>query len=253
MGLFAAAQALGFIIGPVVGFLLIARFGFQHLFYLSGGVAFIALVFSFFTRERRDICEIKQHPWTPRTGIVAIESLPVAWIALCMGLSFGAIATFIALFAQPRGLQNPGFYFMVQAVALLLSRIFAGHLADHLGRTAVILPGIIMMTLSLLILPLADNVPYFLISAMLMGFGFGIAQPATMALLIDQVQPERRGIAVSTYFTGYDIGISIGTILMGVVSQRWGFSMMWLLAAVFTLLGLAGLFADHHHIKSIVK
>lgn len=68
--------------------------------------------------------------------------------------------------------------------------------------------------------------------------------PATMALLIDRVRPEQRGLATSTYFTGFDAGVSIGSLLLGMVSQHWGFGVMWTLAAACTLLGLAGLMAD---------
>jgi MFS family permease len=241
MGLFSAAQAAGLIIAPVVGFLLIGTFGFQYLFSVAGGLSLTAFLCSFFTREQRKTSGAKQQRWSPRTGIVAIESLPLAWMALCMGMAWGATSAFIAIFAQRRGLLNPGFYFMIQAVALLVSRSFAGGLADRHGHAAVILPGIILMTISLLMLPFANGTLYFLISATLLGFGFGTAQPATMALLIDRVRPERRGLAVGTYFTGYDSGISIGAILLGMVSQRWGFSAMWLLGAACTLLGLAGL------------
>jgi MFS family permease len=244
MGLVSAVQAVGLIIGPVVGFLIIRMFSFQHLFLFAMGLALTAFFFSFFTREQRENIEIKHEPWSPRTGIVAIESLPVAWIALCMGIGLGAIAAFIAIFAQPRGLENPGIYFMIQAVALLVGRTLTGRFADRHGRAAVILPGIILVTIALLLLPLAYGVPYFLISATLIGFGFGIAQPATMALLIDGVRPERRGLAVSTYFIGYDTGYTLGAIGMGVVSQHWGFTVMWLLAATGTLLGLVGLLAD---------
>ena len=65
-----------------------------------------------------------------------------------------------------------------------------------------------------------------------------------MALLIDRVQPERRGLASSTYFIGFDAGLSMGAILMGLVSQYWGFGVMWLLAAACTLLGLLSLLAN---------
>ena len=244
MGLFSAAQAVGLIIGPLVGFLLIGSFGFQPLFYLSGGLACFGFLLSFFTRERRESGRSQRQPWSPRTGVVAVESLPVAWIALCMGVAWGAIGTFAALFAQSRGLENPAFYFMAQAAALLIARMIAGPLGDRHGRTAVILPGIILMTLSLLILPWATSVSYFLVSATFNGFGFGIAQPATMALLIDWIRPERRGLAVGTYFMGYDIGNAIGAILLGAVSQYWGLSTMWLLAAAFNLLALVSLLAD---------
>jgi MFS family permease len=162
-------------------------------------------------------------------------------------MGFGTINAFISIFAQSRGIQNPGFYFMVQAIALLVSRMFAGRLADQYGRAIVIIPGIILMAVALALLPLAHGFLYFVISASLFGIGFGSAQPATMALLIDRVRPEQRGLATGTYFMGFDAGISLGSILLGVVSQHCGFGVMWPISAVCTLLGLAGLLADSHH------
>jgi MFS family permease len=244
IGLFSAANAFGMIIGPVVGFMLIRATSFQHLFYSTAGMAFTALLISLFARERRHPRAIKGQSWSLRTGIVAIESLPLAWTALCMGMGFGALHAFIPIFAQPRGLQNPGIYYMVQAIALLISRIYAGRLADRHGRTAVIVPGIIITAISLALLPLANGLDYFVISAFLYGLGFGTAQPATMALLIDRARPERRGLATSTYLTGFDTGNIIGSILMGFVSQHMGFSVMWSLTAACTLLGLLGLLVD---------
>lgn len=175
---------------------------------------------------------------------MAVEALPIAWMALCMGMGFGTISAFIAIFAQSHGLQNPGFYFMVQAISLLISRTFAGRLADRHGRTVAILPGIILMAAALALLPLADGIAWFVVSASLFGLGFGTAQPATMALLIDRVLPEKRGLATGTYFTGFDAGVAIGSILLGVIGEHWGFGMMWSIAAALTLLGLAGLLAD---------
>ena len=244
VGLFAAAQALGLILGPVIGFVLIDASGFRHMFYFAAGLAFTAFAISLLARERRHASEIKNRPWSLRTGVVAFEALPVAWMALCMGMSFGTISAFISIFAQSRGIQNPGFFFMVQAIALLVARTFAGRLADRRGRAAAIVPGIIAMAAALALLPLASGFPYFVVSASLFGLGFGAAQPATMALLIDRVRPEQRGLATGTYFTGFDAGISIGSILLGLVSQYWGFGAMWLISAACTLLGLAGLLTD---------
>jgi len=247
VGLFAASQAVGLIIGPVIGFMLVASTGFQHLFSFTAGLTIVAFSLSFFTQEPPHPFKIKRQRWSPRTDIVAIEALPVAWMALCMGIGVGSINAFISIFAQSRGIENPGFYFMVQAIALLVARTFAGRLADQAGRTIVIIPGVILMAMATAILPLANGFTTFVISASLLGIGFGSAQPATMALLIDRIGPEQRGLATSTYFTGFDVGISIGTILLGVVSQHWGFAMLWLISAACTLLTLAGVMADHHH------
>jgi MFS family permease len=246
VGIFAATQAIGLIVGPVVGFLLIDEIGFHRLFYFSGGLAFTAFFISFFARERMQPSLTGRQPWSLRTGIVTAEALPMAWMALCMGLGFGSVSSFISIFARQRGFQNPGFYFMVQAIALLASRILLGRLADRFGRAKVIFPGIVLMAMALGMLPLAYDFSFFVISASLFGLGFGAAQPATMALLIDRIRPEKRGIATSTYYTGFDGGVSLGSILLGAVSQHLGFAVMWPIAAACTLLGLAGLKREKH-------
>jgi hypothetical protein len=50
------------------------------LFYFSGGLAFTAFIISLFARERRQTMVVKRPPWSPRTGIVAIDALPAAWL-----------------------------------------------------------------------------------------------------------------------------------------------------------------------------
>jgi len=247
VGIFAATQAIGLIVGPVAGYALITRLGFHPLFYFSAGLAFLAFFISLFARERMQESPVPRQPWSLRTGIVTAEALPMAWMALCMGLGFGSVSSFIAIFAQRHGFGNPGLYFMMQAIALLVSRIFLGRLADRYGRPTVILPGVILMALALGMLPLANTFVLFAVSALLFGLGFGAAQPATMAVLIDRVRAEKRGIATSTYYTGFDGGVSIGSILLGAVSQHLGFNFMWPIAAACTLLGLAGLAGKKKH------
>ncbi len=253
VGIFTAAQTMGLIIGPLVGFMIIGALGFHSLFYFSAGLAFAAFIISFFTKEARPAGEIKRQPWTPRTGIVAVDALPMAWMTLCMGMGMGTISAFIAIFAKSRGIQNPGFYFMVQAIALLVSRVFAGHLADKYGRAATIFPGIIVAAAALSLLPWVHGIVLFAVSASLFGLGFGAAQPATMALLIDRIKPEQRGLATGTYYTGFDAGIAMGSIFLGMVSEIWGFGVMWPISAACTLLGLTGLLPGRRRGRSINK
>jgi DHA1 family tetracycline resistance protein-like MFS transporter len=59
MGLFSAAMAVGLIIAPVVGFMIVGAAGFSHLFYFSAGLAFMAFLVSLFARERRQPRKIK--------------------------------------------------------------------------------------------------------------------------------------------------------------------------------------------------
>jgi MFS family permease len=71
-------------------------------------------------------------------------------MAFCLGMGLGPLNTFLSIFATSRGVQNPGFYFTVQACALLLTRSFAGRLADRRGRAFVIVPGILAAALTVM-------------------------------------------------------------------------------------------------------
>ena len=243
MGIYTSAASIGLIVGPAIGFYVVSQLGFQRLFYFTGGLALTAFFVSFFARERRHPSLSKRPPWSVRNGIVAVDALPVAWIAVCLGMGFGPVSAFIAIFAQSRGIENPGFYFTAQAVALLISRPLSGRLADARGRAFVIVPGTVLTSLALVLLPWATDYPLFILSAAMFGLGFGTVQPAAMALLVDRVRPEQRGLAISTYFTGFDSGISVGSIGLGALSQAWGFGVMWPTSAACVLLGLLGLVA----------
>lgn len=241
IGFFAATADIGMISGPAVGFFIAGTFGFHELFYASAGMSLVALVCSLFARERRVQSVALRPAWTFRNGLIAVDALPIAWTAFCLGLGIGPINTFLAIFAQTRGMPNPGIFFSVQAAALLLSRTFAGRLADRHGRGVVIIPGLVLAALAILVLPFATGSELFLVSAALWGMGFGCAQPASMALLVDRVQSEQRGLALSTYFMGFDVGIGLGAVGLGFVSQSLGWEVMWPLSAACVLLGLLGL------------
>jgi len=116
LGLFSAAQAIGIMVGPVIGFFIIGAASFHHMFYFTGALAVVALLISLLAREKRQTSAIKRHRWSLRTDILATDALPMAWMALCMGMGFGAVNAFVSIFAQPRGVANPGFYFTVQAI-----------------------------------------------------------------------------------------------------------------------------------------
>jgi predicted MFS family arabinose efflux permease len=55
------------------------------------------------------------------------------------------------------------------------------------------------------------------------------------------VRGEECGLALSTYFMGFDIGIGLGAVGLGVVSQSFGWEVMWPMSAACVLLGLLGL------------
>jgi len=240
MGYYAVMMDIGLLGGPALAFFLVKYTGLQHIFFLTAALAGVAFVISIPVQEHRAPRPGPVPRWQLKTGIVSKPALPAAWIAFCMGMGVGPVVAFIAIFARQKGVDNPGFFFTAQAVALMLSRTFSGRLSDRHGRTFVIVPGLFSMAIGLLLLPFAHTLLQLMLSAVFLGIGFGSGQPATMALTVDLVSQDERGMAISTYFLGFDTGISTGSFALGAIITAFGFSVTWIVAAGCVLFGLLG-------------
>jgi MFS family permease len=238
VGYYAVAWDIGLLAGPALAFSLVQFTGFRHIFLLTAGLAGVAFLISIPVPEARPPRVGPMPPWQPKIGIVSKAALPAAWMAFCLGMGLGPVTAFIAIFARQRGVDNPGLYFTVLAVALMLSRTFAGRLADRRGRAFVIIPGLICMAVGLLLTPFVHSLPHLLFAAVFIGLGFGSSQPATMAWAVDHVTPDERGMAISTYFLGFDCGVSAGSFLPGAIAVRLGFNAAWVFSAICVLSGL---------------
>jgi predicted MFS family arabinose efflux permease len=56
--------------------------------------------------------------------------------------------------------------------------------------------------------------------------------PVMLALSVRNAAPEKRGAANATYWTAYDLGVALGSMIWGLVSAALGYDMMYILAAL---------------------
>jgi MFS family permease len=92
-------------------------------------------------------------------------------------------------------------------------------------------PGIILVIPGLVLLAYVGSLTWFLVVAVLYGFGYGIVQPTLNTLAISMSPPERRGGANAIFNSALDIGIGLGAMLWGVTAQLAGFTLVYLVAA----------------------
>ena len=170
--------------------------------------------------------------------IIEKTALMPSIVIFFFNMSYGAIVTFIALYAKTKGIDNIGIYFTVHAAVLLFTRPFAGRLADRIGFDRLVLPGVVFMAGGMLSLAFAQSLWMFLLSAVLYGIGFGITMPCLQTLAVIFTPPERRGSANGTFFTGFDLGIGFSAMFWGVVAGITGYSMMFALNLIMLVIGL---------------
>lgn len=240
IGYAAMASSLGGAIGPVAGFALLERFEYAGVFFGAAALLALSLLLAFFLREpkhgpRESSRSLK---WT-EVLVIPETMLPAIAVAF-LSFGHGGILTFLPIHALELGLENPGLWFGLYALCLLLSRPVAGPLSDRISRRAVIVPGLILNVMGIGILTLASSPAWLMAAAIVAGFGTGAAQPALMTVAVDQTSPQRRGQSMAQYQCFYDLGIGLGSLTLGafldLVDQN--FSLMYSITAVVAVIGL---------------
>ena len=241
MGYFGMFSNLAMAVGPALGFMLMNAFSFPVLFFTAAAIAAIAVVLGFALREP---ARLAPPPATakagkaPGQGVIERTTLFPAAVLTLVTITYGSIVSFLPLFAAKQGIENPGIFFTVYAIVLILARGFTGQLSDRYGRAAVIVPGLVLATAALWLLATATVLPTFLAVAVLYGLAFAAVQPALMALVVDRAAPSRRGAAMGTFSAAMDLGIGLGSLLWGEVAYTAGFQVVYLASGGFAVLAL---------------
>lgn len=232
MGWYGLSMTLGMALGPILGLWVAQSFSFHYLFLLCTVLALIALILAFFTK----IPVIKN---TPKTKISFFEKelLPMAIVTFFLSITFGGITTFLPLLASKIQV-NAGAFFLVYALTLTVIRPISGKISDKYGEGTIIIPALFILVISLLLLAFTNGIVGLVITAILYGIGFGSAQPALQVGIIQLVKPEKIGVANATFFTAFDLGIGLGSIGLGFISQLMGYQALFIVCAISALISL---------------
>ncbi|MFE7915626.1 MFS transporter, partial [Bacillus mobilis] len=232
MGWYGMAMTIAMAIGPMIGLSVVQHYSFHGLFLLATLLSFMAVLLSFMTKM----------PFTPqkekgKMQLFEKSVLSITIVVFFLSFAYGGITTFLPLFASSIDV-NPGTFFLVYAIALTIVRPISGKLLDKYGEVFIILPALCITIIAIVVLTLSNSLMGVIIAAVLYGVGFGSAQPALQAAMITMVDPSKRGVANASFFTAFDLGIGLGAILLGVVSQMFGYRILFSGSAISALTAL---------------
>ena len=163
--------------------------------------------------------------------------IPIATVSFLTAFAYASIMSFIYVYAQTQGVfEYVSLFFIVFAATMISVRPFTGRLYDRKGPNAVIYPSLIFFAAGLFLLSTMSSVITLLIAGGLIGIGYGSLFPCFQALAIQSAPKHRSGHATSTFFILFDSGMAIGAFVLGIVSAQWGFSTLYLLCGVVTIL-----------------
>ncbi len=243
MGYFGLTSTLAMAIAPALGLGLLSRYGYNTVFNVSAGFVLISIFISLFIKYHKPEVLVERD----KSGIFEKTAILPAIVIFFVTMTYGSIVSFIALYAAQKQIENIGLFFTVYAAALLISRPYFGSLTDKKGTIYAVIPGIIFVILSMSLIYFANSLIAFLIAGFIYGLGFGAIQPALQAMAVRSVSHLRRGAANATFFLGFDLGIGAGAILWGLIAEKLGYQIIYLLSIIPAVIGAL------IYIKSIKK
>ena len=244
LGYYGLANNIAMAFGPMVGLFLHDYFSFNTIFLIAIITGTIGLALA-------SIVSTKQKPPVKRPPIsldrfLLIKGLPAGLALLMLSVPYGITSTYIAVYAQELNLSiSSGLFFTFMAAGMMTSRIFSGKLVDKGYVSQVISVGIIIVLICYFglaaCLPISQHFhfalnPIFCTIALLVGTGFGIIFPAYNTLFVNLAEHNQRGTANSTYLTSWDVGIGLGLVLGGIVSQHTSFAYAYLIGATLCVI-----------------
>lgn len=202
----------------------------------------------------------------PAPGAAGADG-PDAWtrkglgiVALCFAINMAdGVDVTILSFIAPRlqaewgiGSATMGNLFSAGLIGMAIGGMFIAPLADRLGRRAVILAGLCLMSAGMFASSMAPSVPVLFAMRVLVGSGIGTVLAAMAALAAESAPPAQRNLAVGVVQAGYPFAAVFTGLIVAHTLPIHGWQAMLLGAAVLTvvLLPAAWLVLPHGRPKS---
>ncbi|MEK4626833.1 MFS transporter [Solibacillus sp. FSL R7-0682] len=235
IGYYSMSSTLGTAVGPFIGLLLIQQTTYFIIFTMCVVLAVISLAASFTTT-------ISQQPKLENTTqkdfhisqFIDLKALPIGILIMLYALGYAGILSFINFFAEERDVvAASSMFFLVYAIALLVTRPFTGRLMDAKGANIVMYPGIVLFGMGLILLSTTHSSFTLLLAGAIIGVGYGNVASTFQALAIKVTTPEKMGLATSTYFIGLDIGLGFGPYFLGYLEPMVGYGTLYFSLGIF--------------------
>lgn len=241
IGYMSLVNPIGMAIGPALGGFLQAGVGYTALFLLSSGLGFIGLLctsqiinppLTLGQQSKATANGFWQSLATPRIRIPAL-------VLLMVGLTFGALSTFVPLFIKESSVDlNAGLFYTAAAIASFSVRLITGRASDRYGRGLFITISLSLYTIAMLMIWTANSAATFLLAAAIEGAGAGILIPMIAAMMADRALPNERGRLFGLCMVGFDVGIAIAGPVLGAVAEQVGYRNIFGFASGLTFLAI---------------
>ncbi|MER2497909.1 MFS transporter [Vibrio neptunius] len=119
-----------------------------------------------------------------------------------------------------------------------ISLPFAGYWSDKVGRRKSLISGGLITAFGLVATALSPNLELLLIARALTAVGYGVVFISAQGYVTDTTNTQNRTKGMSTFLSAFFSGSLCGAAIGGVLADKLGYSMTFLLAATMAVIGV---------------
>jgi len=176
---------------------------------------------------------------TAAGGLVALARVPVqrrsAVLFAATTVAAGIVVAYLPLAAAGPAIALGLF---VQALAATAARYGAGRWGDRHGHARLVGPGLAACGLGMVLLLGVDQPAVLLAAMAVFGTGFGVAQSATYAVMVERAPAGGDGAVSALWNLAYDLGYGVGPLAFAAVVGASGYPAAFALTGLVVLAGL---------------
>jgi MFS family permease len=235
-GFHRAMDHSGAVIGPLIGYALVAVFAdnFTRIFLIAAIPAFVAVLVALFVmRESPAIARDKTKP--VKLSLRGFDSnFKRFLLILALFTLSNSSDAFLILRAQDTGVSLTVIPLLWAAhhASKVLSSLYGGDLSDRLGRKRLIVSGWVLYAAVYAGFAFVTNAYSVWALFLIYGIYFGLVEGAEKALVADLVRPDQRGTAYGLYNLAFGITVFPASLLMGMIWDWKGPTTAFLVSAV---------------------
>lgn len=240
IGYYGVSNNLAMSVGPTLSlYIHDAYANFDYIFLLSMASATIGLlcVSTIKMPYRRD--PVPEKPPISLDRFLLLKGMPEAVTLIFYSFSYGVLSTYLAVYGKEElGIESgAGFFFILLAVGLILSRLASGKWLNRGFVTRNIFLGMLLSLLGYLIFVGVRNEWGYYGAAVILGLGYGCICPAYQTMFINLAPNNQRGTANSTYLTAWDLGVGLGVLIGGQIAELTDYATAYATSCVLCAIG----------------
>ncbi len=232
IGLFSMGTTAAVALSPMVGLAIMNGWGFVALFIATA----VVLVFSLITINTVKLPEGNRPQKNGSQKIKLWNRFydTRVWyqtiLLLLYGIARASQQNYLSLLAVERGLSTLAAYYIIEPATVFVFKFATAKVYDKLGPKATLIPGAIGCIIAMYIYSTVKSDAWFLFSAVMAGIAIGSIIPTFQVWIMNAVGAQNRDLGSALYYNIYDIGIAIGSAIMGVLAMNFGYFGMYRVA-----------------------